>query len=180
MLRYSVAIVPPEVVIEEVRQLKQNLRLQIGWYRSVNALAHITFNVFEADTAMLLRYESYVAGFAAQQAPVSLRFDHTGSFSNGAFFLAPDDVSDLLLLQMMHTFHQQWPLPADKSRKLYKSFTPHMSIGRALSVEHLATAGNIIPEADIRFVCDNIVIRRFNESRKQYDIYQRFPFGVTR
>lgn len=171
MPRYSVVISPPDPVIEEVRQMKQRLRSAIGWYSSVHALAHITFNVFDAGDDDLARWEAYVAGFAAQQSPLAVRLDHTGTFSNGAFFLAPDDLSDLLLIQVMKVFHQQAPFPAQES------VTPHMSIGRRLTAEQLPVARALIRETDIRFVCDNLVLRRFNETRKQYDIYKPFPFG---
>jgi 2'-5' RNA ligase len=171
--RYAVAISPPDTIIEQVRQLKEKLRSVIGWYKSVNALAHITFNVFQADDLMLSRWETYIAVFAAQQVPVSLQFSHTDSFPNGAFFLAPDETSALILNRMMKAFHLQAPLPA------MQSLIPHISIGRQLTPEYLSVARHLIREADIRFVCDNLVLRRFNKSRMQYDIYKRFPFGGT-
>lgn len=171
--KYSVVISPPDTVIDQVRQLKDKLRSVIGWYKSVNALAHITFNVFNADAVMLNRWESYVTEFAAQQVPVSLRFNATASFPNGAFFLSPDKASEQVLIRMMRAFHLQAPLPA----KL--SLAPHMSIGRQLTPEHLSIARALIREADIRFVCSDIFLRLFNKSRMQYDIFKRFPFGGT-
>lgn len=171
MSQYSVVISPPDPVLEEVRQMKQALRSAINWYSSVNALAHITFNVFEAEDDEIARWEAYVASFAAQQSSFAIRLDHTSTFSNGAFFLEPDDHSDLLLIQMMKAFHQQAPFSAKES------VTPHLSIGRRLKPEQLPLARALIREVDIRFVCDNLVLRRFNEGRKQYDIYKRFPFG---
>lgn len=171
MQRYSVVVSPPDNIIEQVRQLKQQLQSVIGWYGSVNAWAHITFNVFQADAVMLQRWEKYTARFAAQQVSSPLLFDHTDAFPKGAFFLAPDEVSELLLLRMMKDFHQQAPLSATKS------MAPHMSIGRRLGAGQLSEARALIREVTIRFVCTDMVLRRFNENRRQYDIYKRFPFG---
>ncbi len=172
-VRYSVVISPPDAVIGQVRQLKQQLRQAIGWYGSVSALAHITFNVFEAGTEALQRWELYTAGFAIQQQPVYLQFPHTGTFANGAFFLAPDEDSDQCLIRMMQAFHLQAPLPARQSAM------PHMSIGRRLSAAQLAIAQSLIRDTDIHFECRDLVLRRFNETRRQYDIYKRFPFRET-
>lgn len=135
MFQYSVAISPPDAVIEQVRQLKQQLRAAIGWYSSVNALAHITINLFRADAHTIAQWEAYIAGFAAQQQPLSLQFHHTGAFPNGAFFLAPSETSEQQLIPIMKAFHQQAPLPADAT-----SAAPHMSIARRLTPEQLSVA----------------------------------------
>lgn len=169
MTRYSVAISPPDRVIEQVRQLKQQLRAAIGDYHSMNANAHISFAAFLAHDNDLHHYETRIARFAARQQPVSLLFDHTDTFEGGTFFLAPDTVSSLLLTTMMKDF--LW------SRYKKYSAVPHMSIGRRLTPEQLFVAGALIPEADIGFICSDLVLRRFNPDRKQYDIYRRFAFG---
>ncbi len=171
MFQYSVAISPPDAVIQQIKKLKQKLQAIIGWYSSANAPAHITFNLFQSDACPDLRWETYIDRFALQQPPVSLRFDRTGSFENGAFFLAPDEPSRQLLVNLMKRFHRMSPL----SR--YQSTTPHISIGRRLTSNQLSVARLLIREVDIQFICRDIVLRRFNESRKQYDLYQRFPFG---
>lgn len=174
LLKCSVAVSPPDRVIEQVRQLKQKLRSNIGWYNSINALAHITFNVFQTNSETLTLWEAYMNHFAAQQSPVPLRFNRTGTFTGGAFFLAPDETSERILVEMMKAFHSDTPLPARQS------VTPHISIGRRLTVYQLSVARKLIPEADIHFVCSDIVLRRFNEDLKQYDIYRRFNFEEIR
>lgn len=170
--KYSVVLSPPDETLELVKALKQRLRAAIGWYKSVNALAHITFNVFEADETMLQQWEAYLTDFAARQQYQPLLFDHTGTFANGAFFLAPDAASEHVLVRMMKDFHGGTFLDAP-----VKSATPHISIGRQLTADELATAHALIPEVALGFTLQDIVLRRFNESRKQYDIYKRFAFG---
>lgn len=170
--QYSIVISPPDVVIEQVQRLKLQLRSAIGWYSSVNAWAHITFNVFRADAITLLRWEQYAAAFVAARSPMPLRFLHTDAFANGAFFLAPDEPSKQWLVPMMQAFHRQAPITGAQ-----QSVNPHLSIGRRLSPDQLSIAKTLIPSADIRFVCSDLVLRRFNPERGQYNIYRRFGFG---
>lgn len=168
--QYSVAISPPDSVIEQVRQLKQKLFTAIGPYGSAHSPAHISFDAFEIDHVAVLPYlEQRMAGFAAGQVPQPVVFDHLETFpANGTFFLAPDSASESLLVRMRKIFR----------RKSNKSFRPHMTIGRQLNPRQLSIAQALIQEADIRFSCNEIVLRRFNEVRQQYDIYKRFSFGT--
>lgn len=170
MSGYSVAISPPDAVLEQVRQLKQQLRGAIGWYHSAGALAHLSFHLFHSDAGTLPNWEAYIENFAARQSPVFLQFDHTDSFVNGAFFLAPDEASEQILARMIKDFHRKttW-FPGEVVR-------PHMSLARRLKSSQLAVARKLIPEVNINFVCEDLVLRRFNPKRGQYDIYRRFPF----
>lgn len=109
MLLYSVVISPPDAVIGAVREMKQRLLGSIGWYHSVNALAHVTFAEFKADSDALILWERYVRSFAARQSPVLLTFNRTASSPKGVFFLAPDGRSARLMFDMMQSFHVQAP-----------------------------------------------------------------------
>lgn len=176
MFKYSIAISPPDAVIEQVKQMKQKLRGAIGWYPSVGAQAHISFHSFNVGTHALSYYEAYIESFAGEQLPVSLQFDHIGTFDDkaadgkGTFFLAPDENSERSLARMIYNFHRKTPVTPGRSVR------PHMSIGRQLNKNQLLIARKLIPDAEIHFVCDDLVLRRFNPKRGQYDIYRRFPF----
>ena len=173
MQQYSIVLSPPEPVLEQVKQWKQSLRAAIGWYKSVNALAHITFNVFEAGEERLAAWEAYLAAFVAVRQPVFLLLDHTGTFANGAFYLAPDAASELVLIRIMKDFHARAP-----ERASVIITTPHMSVGRGLDAGQLAIAQALIREPRIGFTCNDLVLRRFNKDRMQYDIYKRFLFAA--
>ena len=170
--RYSVIIHPPESVINEVRILKQKLQDRIGWYPSCNSLAHITFNLFSGHETTLAHWEEYVASFVKPLHAFTACFNRTGSFNNGAFFLAPRKVTHETLTFIMKNFLR----PA--SSHLYgKSVNPHISIGRQLKPEQLILARELIKEIHLEFTCDNLTIRKFNAERGQYDIYKHFPWG---
>ena len=169
---YSVAISPPEAVISQVADMKQQLKNKIGFYQSCNSLAHITINGFIGNEATLQRWQRYLTDFTANCTPMTLCFNRTGYFGNGAFFLAPDDESKVGLVGMMKRFHAGFPAAA-----FGKSTVPHISIGRQLNDDQLAVAKDLITNVDLSFVCDNLVIRKLNEDRGQYDIYKRFDFS---
>lgn len=102
---YSVVIHPPDHIIHAVAELKQRLENEIGWYHSVNALAHITFNVFRAKASVLPAWEDYLTDFSMHQEPISLGFDRVQGFSNGSFVLLANEQTDSRLKEVMSTFN---------------------------------------------------------------------------
>jgi 2'-5' RNA ligase len=169
---YSVAISPPELIMDEVKSLKLRLKEAVNrHYSSVNSLAHITFCLFQGNESTFNRWEEYLQLFCTHMDSFPCRLDRTGSFWNGAFFLAPDEASRTQLIHIMKGFHKSAPRFA-----FGKSTQPHMSIGRQLSAEEVAIARTIIPSVDLSFLCDNLVIRKFNEAIGQYDLYKRYYF----
>lgn len=174
MLRYTVVVSPPIPVIDAIAAMKEQLKERIGRYPSCNSQAHITFNLFTGGGETLQKWEDYLAAFTAQCSPMSLNFNHTGTFENGAFFLAPDEASQAKLVNMMKEFHRSAP-----ANHFAKSTTPHISIGRQLSRQQLDIARELIQDVSVSFMCKDLVIRVFNPQRGQYDIYKRFTFGVT-
>src|SRR5690606_1572223 len=67
METYSVVNHPPEEVIQKIAVLKKQLEDAIGWYHSVHALAHITFNVFQFRSSAISIWENYIANFVRYQ-----------------------------------------------------------------------------------------------------------------
>lgn len=166
---YSVVIAPPEEIINEVAAMKQQLKDSIGFYHSCNSLAHVTINLFEGNEQTLEKWERYLDNFTSANSPFFVHFNKTGYFGNGAFFIAPDENSKIGLVNMMKEFHKGFPAVG-----FGKSKEPHISIGRQLKEEQLAIAKELFPAVDLSFNCNDLVIRKFNEERKQYDIYKRF------
>jgi len=168
---YSIVILPPETLIQQIAAMKQQLKSKIGFYHSCNSVAHITLNVFMGYEETLLRWERYISNFVRNRTNIPLCFNKTGHFVNGAFFLAPDEGSKAELLRIMKSFYAGFPAPA-----FGKSNAPHISIGRQLDQNQLTVAKNLISDVSLSFVCDSLVIRKFNEARQQYDVYKTFPF----
>ena len=51
-----------------------------------------------------------------------------------------------------------------------------MSIARRLNAENTEIAQRLFPSVAMNYLCDSLVIRKFNESRKHFDIVARFTF----
>lgn len=172
MLFLSVIIHPSDEVIEEVRLMKELLASKIGWYASKNSLAHLTINEFEAPETELETIKKKVTSISRYLKSESVIFDHFGTFPNGAFFLSPEPESKLYLKKTMQEVHQAFPY-----KTILKSFEPHISIGRKLSLEQIELGKSLLGDRSFSFMCDRLALRLFNTERKQFDIIGEYPFG---
>lgn len=172
MKKYSVVFHPSDVIIEEVKQMKELLASKIGWYNSKNSLAHITINELERDERELETIKSKLTEITTYLKPQEVTFDSFSTFPNGAFFLVPNETSREYLKQIMTSVHQKFPYPVTIT-----SNEPHISIGRRIPPEKISIAKNLFSEnPTINFVCDTIALRVFNEKRGQFDIIATFSF----
>jgi hypothetical protein len=59
----------------------------------------------------------------------------------------------------------------------FKSSDPHMSIARRLTPEKLVVANSLFPSITLNFLCDHVVIRKFNTEIKQFEVTDAFQFN---
>lgn len=168
---YSIAICPPEDVVQKVAEYKKRLADAIGWYRSKNSEAHITFNLFSADERILAIWETYMRWLSFLIAPFPVTLDSTDHFKNGAFFLKPNQESLQSLREFMNYFNLHSPLSAQTQNN------PHVSIGRGLSEKNLQIAKEMIRNINLKFLCDNLAIRKYNPDKQQYEVISRTYFN---
>jgi hypothetical protein len=64
-----------------------------------------------------------------------------------------------------------------RSLKMEKSSNPHMSIGRKLKPENLERARALFTSIDVAFLCDSIVLRKFDDTIKQFIVTDSFKFN---
>lgn len=172
MKTYSIVIQPSEQVVEEVKQMKELLASKIGWYNSKNSLAHMTINEFERDEKELENIKVKLTEITKSLHPQVVEFNSFDTFPNGAFFLAPNESSKNYLKKIMTSVHQKFPYPVK-----IKSSEPHISIGRRIQPEKVEIARSLFTESPkITFTCNKIVLRVFNDKRKQFDSIESFPF----
>lgn len=175
MPHYSVVILPPDNIANEVKLLKQKLEQAIGEYQSVHSLAHITFNLFSGNEATVQLWEQYVQDFASRESAFEVCFDKAVSFSNGAFVIMPNEATYLKMKLLMKDFFQHVPTPA-----YGKSLKPHISIARKLKWEQAIIAQELISNVSLKFQVDHLTIRKFNMEAGQYNIYKRYYFLNSR
>lgn len=168
---YSVAIIPSEAVNALVKRMKEKLADKVGWFHSKNAMGHITICEFKATTAEIEKVKSQLIRLCDGFEPVAVALNDFGSYPNGAFFIAPDADSKDKLKPIMKRINDTLLI-----KELHTSDDPHLTIARRLSPEKLQTAKRLYTSINVRFLCDNVVLREFDPEVKQYHVAEVFPF----
>ncbi|WNM17761.1 2'-5' RNA ligase family protein [Flavobacterium capsici] len=171
--KVSIAIIPSEKIITLVDLIKTILFDKIGWYHSRNSKAHITISEFEADEKEIHIISSRIKETANETTAINVKFENIKSFENGALFIGPNEDSRNELKAIMKKFYKT----TNSVSKVYKSYEPHISIGRRIEEGKLKIAFEIIKSIKFMFHCDTVAIRVFNEDLKQYEIKERFPLN---
>lgn len=164
--KYSIVIAPPQTGLNYVDHLKDELNGAIGWYHSRNSKAHVTISEFTADEDELAKVTAQLKEIASYENPIHLNFEGVGNYVNGAVFLKPDEATKIEVGHLMKRMQKKLSI-----KNAYHSKEPHISIGRKLTEENVQMALKIFAEAKLDFNCDHLVLRKFNPTRKQYDVY---------
>ncbi|OSZ82644.1 hypothetical protein CAP35_05105 [Chitinophagaceae bacterium IBVUCB1] len=168
---YSIAILPDAEATAKVVAKKKQLKEAIGWFNTVNTLPYITISTFEAgDIDTLPDLLKKMAGIAARQPDIKLRFNQLMKFDHGAFCIVPDEESETKLRKLMADF-QQLPVTNTATNRV-----PHITIGNGLSDKELRIAGELITDISLRFQACSIAFRKLNTEADQYDMIEEFPF----
>ncbi|SDD83408.1 2'-5' RNA ligase superfamily protein [Dyadobacter soli] len=174
---YSLAIMPPPQIAEEVCDFKQLFRDATGKsYGSANADGHISLDGFDAAEVdyplILAEYKRLITPLT----PFQLNFSGFADFDRAnfsAFYIKPTEDSCNAIRERTQAvmkgfdkkfkkqYMQKW---ADESKN------PHMTIGRRLTREWVALAHSLFKEYEAGFVCDSFAIRKYNEKRRQYEV----------
>ena len=170
--KYSLVVSPPEVIITTVRTIKEVLFNTIGWFNGKNSLAHITISEFMASNNEVEILKKELDTIVESLKPVHVHLNAFNNYPNGAFFIAPDAVSKVDLKKIMKHVNQSF-----RAKTITKNSEPHLSIGRKLSPENIATAYKLFSEPiDLNFVCNRITLRLYNPEIRQFEIIEHFEF----
>src|SRR6478609_9179834 len=169
---YSLVIHPPEEILALVKSMKYQLATEVGWYNSKNSVGHITICEFKATETAIETIKKQISKLCDLLVPVAVHLNEFGSFPNGAFFIAPDNDSKKDLKRIMSHFNKSIQVADMK-----KSDNPHLSIARRLSPENLLKANQLFTEIDLNFVCDNVILRQFDDKVKQFFVIDTFRFN---
>ncbi|SDF24723.1 2'-5' RNA ligase superfamily protein [Dyadobacter soli] len=179
-VRYSIAIRPSQEIIDDGKGMKADLKKAVGgFFNSVNSEVHISlfeFFAYEGDYPLLLKmFRGLVEGLH----PFEIEFNGFNHFStNGAFYVEPTNGSSSAIIERCNQFKR------DANSKILKDYTegwtelfgkPHMSIGRRLPPEWIEIAYSLFKEYHAQFLCESIVVRKFNGDRRQFDVIDTLP-----
>lgn len=169
--RYSIAIHPTVELIAKIKNMKEQLAAEVGWFHSKNAIAHITICEFEADEKDVERVKNQLVRICNSITPIPIHLNGFGTFPNGAFFINPDEISKVKLAPIMRLFHSALVV-----KTFHHSDVPHISIARKLSPENLIKASKLFSRFEETFLCDGIVLRMLDLEIKQFRVMASFEF----
>lgn len=176
MKKYSL-VVHPIAIIDKVKALKQVLKGQIGWYNSVNSLAHLSICEFYAEDQELESIIAMIQEMVKDVEPKEITLDSFAFYDNGAFYMKANQESESYLKDLFVKINSGL---AREIKLGYKVTAPHLSIGRRLSQEQLAIAQEVFQQVEERFICESIMLRVFNPIRKQYDLFREIRFNTEK
>lgn len=169
--KYSLAIYPSEAVIELIKSMKLDLAKEVGWFHSKNSAAHITICNFTATDEEISAIKDQLNQLSDPIESFEIHLNGFGSYPNGAFFIAPDENSNRLIIPVLTHFNESLHL-----RNMQINNEPHISIARRLSRQQLDIARKMFTKIDVTFLCDHIVLRKFDDNLKQYTVTDTFMF----
>jgi hypothetical protein len=169
---YSVAIYPSKTIISLVKSMKEQLAKEVGWFHSKNSIGHITICEFKATDKQIEIIKNQLNRLCDTLHPVEVCLNEFSSYPNGAFFISPNKDSKNSLKPIMKQIQELLHI-----QNMKKSNDPHLSIARKLTPENLERAETLFTSIDIDFLCDNIVLRKFDDTLKQFIVTDTFKFN---
>jgi len=170
--QYSIAIYPSGAILDLVKSMKIQLAQEVGWFHSKNSAGHITICEVKATDTTIEIIKKRLSEVCDTLKPVEVRLNKFGSYPSGAFFIAPDEDSKNNLKPIMKRVQDSL-----RTFDLQKSDDPHLSIARKLTPEKQKRAIRLFPPIDVLFLCDSIVLRKFDENIKQFFVTDTFTFN---
>lgn len=152
--------------------MKATLAEKVGWFHSKNSVGHITICEFKASDAVIEKVKQQLVRLCDGFEPTAVILNGFDSYPNGAFFIAPDNTSKNKLKPIMKRINDTLLI-----KNLHKSDAPHMSIARKLSAEKIAVANEIFTSINTSFILESVVLRKFNETIKQFEVTDTFMFN---
>lgn len=172
MKKYSMVIYP-YTLVKEIMQIKQELKALVGWYHSVNAEAHFTICEFFADEDDLFQIKEEVTNLITKWRKQIIRFESFDSYEGGAFYLKPDEPSNIYLEELFKSIGYKVKAIIPNA---YVCTSPHLSIGRKLDKNKLSIAKKTFTSYASSFLCDGVVLREFNPNKRQYELKECIKF----
>ncbi|MBD8081050.1 2'-5' RNA ligase family protein [Chryseobacterium caseinilyticum] len=165
---YSIVILPPDEVNEKVDELKRKLFTESGKeYSSRKSIAHITVQEFWATENKLNKIILKLIKVAREQKCFPAEFDKVICSEQTAFF-SPNANSKNDLEKFIKRLRSEV--------KGHITSNAHISIGRKLSPQQIEISRNIFSNETLNFECNRIALRKLNDTIKQFEVVQIFPF----
>lgn len=173
----SIVFQPCEKGVRFIAAIKERVRRLLNkWYPSCHSAAHVTICRMQVTQEQLQRVIDLLAQSMRYEHAQHIYFDSFSTYPNsGTFFIDPTLQSKAFLLQKMRKVIAE----TEKVTRVDKSKAPHLTISRGLDMENLREVKDQdeFKTLDFDFFCKGIVLRRFDEEKKQYVPFLEIPFG---
>lgn len=128
MVRYFIALLPPQAIQDAARQIQQQFVERYASRKALNSPPHITLqSPFEWSTEQVSTLEQCLFDFASRQQPVSVELSGFAAFPPRVIYINVLRTPELVTLQSaLATQFEQLGIvdPAPKSR----AFKPHLTV----------------------------------------------------
>jgi len=180
--RYFIAIIPPDPVLTEIKEMKEDMALRFGSSKALQSPAHITLVVpFEKELDEDELAEK-LKSFAMQEMPFKLRLNGFSCFPNRRFpvlFVKPEPNESLI--HMQSALDESLFTDRIISTKMPFSFTPHITIAyRDLTPANFKKAWIEFKTKEYlrEELIKSLFLLKWNFYFNRWDIIQEHKFGA--
>jgi 2'-5' RNA ligase len=166
---HFIAILPPEPLLEELKQFKLEAKDKFNTKRSLNSPAHITLiPPFGADDDIQQQVKEFIPSFLANQNDFTIQLNGFSRFDRRVIFVDVIKEEKLMHLQaeMEKEFRKQIPVKLPK----YRGYNPHVTIAfRDLKEELFGGAWDNFKDRDYKRSFSNWTVALLRHNGKDWD-----------
>lgn len=172
-----IAILSPELLKEQIRKLKEEIKMKYGAGRALRLPAHITLQPpFKIEEALVPQLHVDLAKFTDSQKPFEVHLEGFGAFPPKVLFIdvtSPDPLRKVhrqltCLLQKEHYITEEVP----------REFHPHITLAtRDLKKSDFRSARESLEKRSFKTYFIATGIHLFQHNGKSWDINREFKFG---
>lgn len=168
--RFTIQIVPPDSIIQYVRDLSKSCMELIDRKEEMRSQAHISLFNFVGRAATSASWLQHLDQHIKTLQPITLCFNELRIFSNGAVVILPVGASFDAIISLVRK------LTADKPAPLFaKTKYPHITIARNLSIEdHPKLQEFVTLPITLTFPLQNIRVLEYDVTDKIYRALANF------
>lgn len=172
-----IAILPPEPIKEQIRELKEEIRNNYGGERALRLPAHITLQPpFKIQEDQLPQLYLDLYDFSGSRKPFQIHLENFGAFVPKVLFIevtAPDTLRQLQR-QLTGLLQKEHYIEEEDSRE----FHPHITLAtRDLSKSAFKNAREDLGSRTFKAHFKATGIHLFQHNGRTWDINREFKFG---
>ena len=175
--KYFIAIIPPEPMLNEIKNIKEYVSKQYNSHGALQSPAHITLHMpFLWEEEKEEKLLDCLKGFSFEDSPL-IKLNSFSSFEPRVVFINVDNDKALFLLQQKLVFHVKKNLSIFNQSDSLRGFHPHITIAfRDLKKQIFYKVWDDFKaqEFNTEFNCNELTLLK--KGKLNWEIYKRFKF----